>query len=142
MSDDGLPMRGLTRVAAGQVAASVLVAGVAVAVVPTPARDDVIASVAVVLVAMLIGLAPMRVLLRRGPEQIVAGWVAAMIVRMAAALAGLVLLIVRYRLDVAACVWTTCGVYLLLLMVEAIGMAGLVRREFERRGPRRPETDD
>lgn len=125
--------RGLARLAMGQVVAAMILAGAAAILVPATLRDDVLAGIVAVLVAMLIGFGPLRVFLRRGPDGIVAGWIAAMIVRMAAALVGLVVLIRRFGLDPAGCVLGLCGAYVVLLIVEAIGLAGLVRREFENR---------
>lgn len=126
-------MNGLARVIEWQLATAVLVALLVGVFVPMRMRHDVLASVAAVVVAMLIGFMPLRVLLRHGPENIVAGWIAAMIVRMFATLIGLVLLLTRYQVDQATCVWTVCGMYLLLLAVETIGMVGLMRRAFEER---------
>lgn len=125
-------MSGLAKVIEWQIAAAVLLAIAAGVFVPTSVRHDAIASIGMVMVAMLIGFMPLRLFLRAGPDRIVAGWIAAMIVRMFATLVGLVLLLKRYRLDLATCVWTVCGVYLVLLAVETLGMVRLMRREFEK----------
>ena len=125
-------MRGLLKLAALQIATAAVTALVATTLV-SPNAKAITAAVVSVTLAMLIGFMPLRLFLRKGPEQIVAGWIAAMIVRMFAALIGLALLIKRYGFDPAAIVWTTCGMYLLLLAVETIGMTRLMRREFERR---------
>jgi hypothetical protein len=126
-------MRGLARLVEWQIATAIVIAVAAGVFLPGRLRQNVLAGIAAVLVAMLIGFMPLRVMLRHGPDRIVAGWLAAMIVRMFATLIGLVLLLKRYRIDLATCVWTVCGMYLLLLAIETVGMIGLMRREFEKR---------
>lgn len=139
MSDeqDGGLNRGLAKVIEWQVATAVLAAVIIAALVPTRLRQDALSGVAVVLVAMLIGFIPLRILLSRGPEDIVAGWIAAMILRMLAALSGFVILLRAYQMHRVTVVATICGGYLLLLAVETIGMVRLMRSafasEFDRR---------
>ena len=134
MSDDNRSlMRGLARVVEWQIATSVLVAVAAGVCLPNRVRQEVLGGIAAVTVAMLIGFWPLRMLLRGGPDRIVAGWIAAMIVRMFATLVGLVLLIKRYGMSPATIVWTVCGMYLVLLAVETVGMIGLMRRAFKAR---------
>lgn len=126
-------MRGLARLVEWQIATSVSLAAAAGVFLPNGIRQNVLAAIAAVTVAMLIGFWPLRMLLRGGPDRIVAGWIAAMIVRMFATLIGLVLLIKRYGMSPATVVWTVCGMYLVLLAVETVGMIGLMRSEFEKR---------
>lgn len=128
----GIAIPGLVTVVEWQIATAILVAVLVGAFVPVHYRRDCLASIAAVVVAMLIGFMPLRMLLRRGPDNIVAAWIASMIVRMFGTLIGLVLLLTRYRVDRATCVWTVCGMYLVLLAVETVGMIGLMRSEFER----------
>jgi hypothetical protein len=124
--------RELRRVAIGLVAFTFVVASASVALLEGTVRRDVLASLAVVLGAMLIGFLPLRLLLRQGPDHIVSAWIASMILRMLACLVGLVLLLKKYELSPAICVAVVCGGYLVLLAAETFGLSRLIRRAFDR----------
>ncbi len=95
-------------------------------------RRDVLASLAVVLGAVLVGFVPLRILLRTGPQNIVAAWIASMILRMFGCLAGLVVLLKKYELSQVNCVIVVCGGYLVMLAIETIGLNRLIRNAFAR----------
>lgn len=95
-------------------------------------QRDVLASLATVLSAMLIGFVPLRLLLRAGPDKIVAAWIASMILRMLACLSGLVLLLKKYEMNPLTCVIVVCGGYGVLLAAETIGLNRLIRNAFDR----------
>lgn len=124
--------RELGRVAIGLVAFTLLVAAVSGALLTGTVRRDVLASLGVVLGAMLVGILPLRLLLSRGPEHIVSAWVASMILRMLACLVGLVMLLKKYQLSTVTCVTVVCSGYLVLLAAEAFGLSRLIRRAFDR----------
>jgi hypothetical protein len=120
------------RLAIFLVAAALVLAGVAVLVLDGNVRREVLASLAVVLAAMLIGFVPLRLLLKAGPDNIVAAWIASMILRMLACLSGLVLLLKKYEMKPLTCVIVVCGGYLVLLAAETIGLNRLIRNAFDR----------
>lgn len=131
-SPSGPLQRDLGRVAIGLIVLTVVFAATSAALFDGSVRREVLASLAVVLGAILIGFLPLRLLLRQGPEQIMTAWVASMILRMLACLAGLVVLLKNYQLSPAVCVTVVCAGYLVLLICETIGLSRLIRRAFER----------
>lgn len=126
----------LARLAIGLIAFTLVLAGLAGLLLTGAVRKDALASLVVVLAAMLVGFVPLRIFLRHGPEQIVAAWIASMILRMMACLAGLVVLLKKYDLSPLTCVIVICGGYLLLLGAETFGLNRLIRRAFDRQDQR------
>lgn len=127
------PLRqGLVRLAIQLIAITFVLAGLATALLVGTVRRDTLAGLAVVLAAMLVGFVPLRIFLRHGPEHIVAAWIAAMILRMIACLAGLVVLLKKYEMTPITCVIVVCGGYLVLLAIETIGLNRLMRQAFDR----------
>ena len=122
---------GLARLAMSLIAIVLLAAIIAGAALAGVVRREVLASLGVVLGAMLIGFVPLWSFLRNGPDNIVAGQIAAMILRMLACLVGLVVLLKMYRMSPLACVLTVCGGYLVLLAIETFGLNRLMRNAFD-----------
>ena len=124
--------RDLARLAVVLIAFTLGLAGLAAIALDGNVRREVLASLAVVLAAMLIGFVPLRLLLRAGPDKFVAAWIASMILRMLACLSGLVLLLKKYDMTPLTCVIVVCGGYGVLLAVETIGLNRLIRNAFDR----------
>lgn len=132
MSSTHLPLqKELARLAIRLIALTLVLAGGVTAAFGGTLRRDVLASLAVVLGAMLIGFVPLRVLLKAGPDNIVAAWIASMMLRMLACLVGLVVLLKKYEMSPLTCVIVVCGGYLLLLAAETIGLNRLIRDAFD-----------
>ncbi len=123
--------RDLARLAIGLIGITLVLGATFGVLLEGTVRREVLAGLAVVLFAMLIGFVPLRVFLRQGPEQIVAAWIASMILRMLACLSGLVLLLKKYQMTPLTCVMVICGGYLVLLAAETIGLNRLIRKAFD-----------